>query len=131
MAVFVIAQICVIGSVMAAPVTLKCTMEGGRPVADLIVDVAKKTMVWGISTYVIHAIDDRYISAYQNYPDGNASGGVGGEVWVLNRTTGKYVRAGVGIGWNTAAEAEYAMKNNVQGTVSAQVYSGQCSKPVL
>ncbi len=123
---FLIAQLLLVGSSAAAPVTFKCTTSEGTPAADLVVDIEKRTMVWSIKKYTIHAIDDRYISAYEN----NQSR-VGGEVWVLDRTTGNYLRASVSVSWESPEAAKAAMQRNDPGKISAQTYRGKCSRPLL
>ena len=114
----------VVGSSAAAPVTFKCTTAEGDPAADLVVDIENRTMVWAThQLYTIHAVDDRYISAYLK----NQSQ-VGGEVWVLNRTTGEYLRVDVTITW-LSAEAARSMRS--PGKLSAGTYRGRCSRPLL
>jgi hypothetical protein len=91
------------------------------------VDIDKRSMAWGdYAQYRIHALDDRHISAYQI----NASG-VGGEVWVLNRVSGEYLRATVFVGYSSAEAARKAAEKNDSGRPSAQTYRGKCSKPLL
>lgn len=119
--VFVIAQLFVVGMAAAAPLTLKCSLPDGTPTSDLVVDIEKKTLVWGgFLEYTIHAVDDLYISAFKK-------SGVGGEVWVLNRTTGDYLRSGVSVSWDSPE----SFNRNVPGKLSASTYSGRCTKPLL
>jgi hypothetical protein len=80
---------------IANPYTLKCTTEFGDPAADLTVDLDRKVMTWGTAAnYTITEITDRYITAIQN--DGMPED-VGGEIFVLDRVTGDYKRAAVGM----------------------------------
>ena len=119
-------QLAVVGSSVAAPVTFKCTTAEGTSAADLVIDIEKRTMAWGITKYTIHAVDDRYISAYEN-----SKGAVGGEVWVLNRISGEYLRASVFIGWDSLEAARKAAETKEAGKISAQTSSGKCARPLL
>ena len=116
-----ILQILYSGFACAEPLTLKCTTEDGAPAADLVVDISKRTLSWAFYSYRIVSIDDRYISAYQENDKA-----VGGEVWVLNRTTGEYLRAGVGI-FMTREESE----RKETGKLRANTYQGKCLRPML
>jgi hypothetical protein len=118
--VCVVAQLLAIGSCAAAPVTLKCTTAYETPAADLVVDIENRTMMWGEAVkYTIHAIDDRYISAHHIHPSE-----VGGEIWVLNRATGEYLRAEVSISWASPQASG-------PGRLGAATYTGRCSRPLL
>lgn len=111
-----------ISSCAAAPVTLKCTTAQGTPAADLVVDVENSTMLWSISKYTIHAIDDRYISAHSVGPRE-----IGGEIWVLNRATGEYLRASVSVTWDSPE----AIERRLPGKLGTSTYTGKCSRPLL
>ena len=113
----------VMSAAEAAPMTFKCTTAEGTPAADLVVDLERMTMSWGYKKYTIHSVNESYISAYEQV--GNE---VGGEVWVLDRNSGEYFRAGVNFGWPTAADA---IKHRTPGEIGAQTYSGRCSRPLL
>src|SRR5215472_6134906 len=80
---------------IANPYTLKCTTEYGDPAVDLTVDLDRRVMTWGTKDYTITNITDRYITAIEN--DALAGRNVGGEIWVLDRVTGDYKRAAVGM----------------------------------
>ena len=96
-------------------IILKCTTSTGDPAANLEIDLAKKVMTWGVLHYSITAVTDRYISAYQLMHEE-----VGGETWVLDRTNGKYFRAGVGMFCDTSiCEHQH---------LDTAVYRGVCSK---
>lgn len=96
-------------------VTLKCIAEDGTPVSDLAIDFQNKTMKWGQSSvYSITSMNDRYISAYQN-----TYGEVGGETWVLDRITGKYIRAAVEL---------FCGSDCTSSKLGSAVYRGICSK---
>ncbi len=116
LAVALLIQILAIQSLHASPVTLKCTISSGDKAGDLIVDVEKKTMTWGILKYEIFHVNDTYISAYQKSND------VGGEVWVINRTTGLYKRGAVGIYCSTDCSP------GDKQVFLSQTYEGRCVK---
>ena len=71
-------------------ITLKCVFDDGTPIANLSINFAERSMRWSVLNYSISHINDRYISAYLMTPEN-----VGGETWVLDRITGKFVRAGI------------------------------------
>lgn len=106
----------------AVPVTLKCTDSSGQPVADLVVDAAAGHMQWSISKYRITQQNDRYISAQEIVP----SDRVGGETWVLDRVTGRYVRAGVAI-----LASRFSEPAPVDPKLESFTYTGVCNAPVL
>jgi len=106
----------------AAPVALKCTDSSGQPVADLLVDSEAGHMRWSISSYRITHQNDRYISAQEmDRPDQ-----VGGEVWVLDRVTGQYIRSGVAI----LAE-RFSGATPLNPKLQSFTYSGRCNAPLL
>lgn len=100
----------------ASPVTLKCVASNGQKVSDLTIDIARKEMIWGKHIqYDITHVDGLYISAYRK-------DGIGGEVWVINRITGAYKRAAVGIHYTTP------YKPGDKGSFKAQIHEGRCGK---
>jgi hypothetical protein len=106
----------------AAPVTLKCTDQSGQPAANLEVDVVATEMRWGVSQYRITQMDARYISGVQvTSPDE-----VGGEIWVLDRVSGQYTRAAVGI-----LATQFKDGRPVDPMLQAATYSGVCKAAVL
>jgi len=100
----------------AAPVVLQCATSEGQKVADLKVDIDRQIMNWGVIEYYIVQTDDTYITAYQKGAD------VGGEVWVINRVSGFYKRAAVGLYYDSS------YSKGDEGTFQAQTYEGKCSK---
>lgn len=76
---------------MAEPITFKCTNSKGIHTADLVVDIEKKTVVWGNIKFAILATDEFYMAAIRA-GSGNI---VGGEVFVQNRYTGDYLHTGI------------------------------------
>lgn len=112
-----------INTVQAAPIKFQCTASDGGRVADLIVDIEKRSLTWASgSKYTIHSINNQYISAYENI----YSGEVGGEVWVLNRITGEYLRAATFIGWYSPEAAK-----SEPGKLTGNIYRGKYSKPLF
>jgi hypothetical protein len=110
------ASICVLLIPMvsiAEPVVLKCHTSKNHEASDLVIDLSKKVMSWGSTIYRIHHFDDTYISAYEEQYY------LGGEVWVINRITGEYHRAAVGIFHN---------ENEEQGKLKALTFSGFCKR---
>jgi hypothetical protein len=102
----------------SSKILLKCTASNGEPVSDLEIDLAGKRMTWGAFGYEITSVTNRYISAYETM-----DGVVGGETWVLDRTTGKYVRAAVALFCDTSS-----CENQKLGTGA---YRGVCAKNIF
>lgn len=105
------------------PVTFKCTTANGEPVADLIVTLERRAMSWGsYSQYQIHNITERYLSAYRIDTSGTET--TGGEVWILNRINGDYLR--------TSIELAVSSPNSSDpGELTARTFRGRCSRPIL
>jgi hypothetical protein len=90
-------------SVTAKSYVLKCTTVEGYPRVDLAIDLDQKRMTWGIKQYTISYITDEYITGINTYYDLIPEQGyvhpnpVGGEIFVLDRFSGVYKRAWVGL----------------------------------
>ena len=97
--------------------TLKCTTSAGEPAADLKVDIANHRMSWDALDYKITHVTDRYITAIDTKL---LNTNVGGEVWVLDRLSGKYKRALVVMGC-----PEATCKDGPR--LAALTYFGKCS----
>lgn len=110
------AQLMSLQIAQAAPVVLQCSTSAGQKVADLTIDIDRKTMKWGIVKYDIVQTNDTYITGYQKDAD------VGGEVWVINRVSGFYKRATVSLYY----DSNYSPGD--EGTFKAQTYEGNCSR---
>ncbi|OOZ47044.1 hypothetical protein BOW46_03425 [Solemya velum gill symbiont] len=95
----------------------------GRKAADLNIDLEKKVMARGLGSFDIVQEEGNYITAYQRI----MSGGIGGEVFVLDRNTGEYQRGVVGVYYTE----DTINKPNEKGSFGAWVYSGRCTKPQL
>lgn len=103
----------------AEPVTLKCVTDDGQQLPDLIINIEKRKMNWGnpaLLKYDIIHINETYITGLEKTFDQ-----VGGEIWVINRATGEYKRASVGIFYNSPEEFQ---KGN--GSLEANTYEGRC-----
>lgn len=111
-----VAQFLSLQVAQAAPIVLQCSTSTGQKVADLTIDIDRETMKWGIVEYVIVQTNDTYITGYQKDAD------VGGEVWVINRVSGSYKRAAVGLYY----DSNYSPGD--EGTFKAQTYEGNCSR---
>ena len=98
------------------PTKLKCVTEDGKLTADVTIDLVNKRMTWGVYNYTITNVTDKFISAYQEHSD------IGGETWVLDRVTGKYVRAFIGM---------LCDENGKNCSLAARVYRGVCTKGVI
>ena len=114
-----IALLCLSLSIHAAPVVLKCVTSEGREAVDLTIDVEKMEMSWGVSKYDINYVDDTHISAYERH-----SWSVGGEVWVIDRRTGEYKRATIGM-------TKYAGQMEEESQLTASIYTGKCVKQLF
>ena len=114
------------GSVSAAakPYVLKCTSSDGEPTADLTVDLDNMLMTWGWPrpNYIITKVKDRYITAIRD--ERVISSEAGGEIYVLDRVTGAYKIASIGM---------YCNNDSCQtGThLGMGTYFGVCKKPMF
>ena len=108
--------------VMAKPYVLKCTAEKGEPVADLTVDLETKVMLWGGTRYRITTETDRFITGMAAHEDSVPP--VGGEVWVLDRVSGQYKRAIVGMYYRDGTPPAGPFWE-------ASTVSGRCVRPML
>jgi hypothetical protein len=107
----------------AAPLTLNCATQDGTPTPDIILDIDKRRMTWGSSQLEIREVTDRYITAFK--PPSQSWEKVGGEVWVLDRATGDYLRASVGF-VSRGVNGRYTPP-----TLEASTYRGRCTRPLL
>src|SRR5712675_3405416 len=87
---------------MAKPYVLKCTTSDGQLSAELTIDLDQRVMTWGKTpSYIIIKITDRYITAIEN--QNVITTDVGDEIWVLDRVSGEYKRATIGMYCNDAS----------------------------
>jgi hypothetical protein len=103
----------------AAPPPLKCTTSKGEAAADLVVDLNKRVLMWGGIVLTIQAVTDQYITAYELPQDQ-----IGGEIWVLNRTSGDYSRVSLRMSW---ASMDAVHKGESAELVASKL-TGNCSK---
>lgn len=112
--IVLVGQVLFVQSLFAEPITLKCETDTGTAAADLIIDIDNRLMSWAHQKYDIFNITDKYISAYLRSSD------IGGEVWVIDRTTGMYKRGAVGIYCATDCSPEDSE------VFLSQTYEGKC-----
>ena len=113
-------------AVISVPDTLKCETSVGVEAADLFIDYENKLIFWGdaLSKYEIVGLTEEYITAYKILT--NSSGKdmpldsvIGGEVFVLDRATGSYIRSSVKKVWYVGEKPEDAK-------LREHVYQGKC-----
>jgi hypothetical protein len=121
--------------VIANPYVVKCTTVEGYPLTGaLTVDLDQKTVSWGVELYIITDITDEYITAMHN--DHELLGGtrsantVGGEVFVLNRLTGVYKRAWVGL-FCKYCPTPPNEKEDRSTVLRADTHTGKCMRPMF
>lgn len=97
---------------------LQCKTDDGAQASRLVLDLNKRTMLWGTSTeYRITGITRQFVTAVEVRWMG-APRRVGNEVWVMDRKSGKYWRASV---FETCAVPDCTRKN-----VEARTFKGVC-----
>ena len=107
---------------IAKPYILKCMTDKGQPIADLSVDLDEKVMLWAGTRYRITTETDRYITGIS--ANDSSVPPVGGEVWVLDRVSGQYKRAMVGMYYRHGTPPSGPFWE-------ADTNSGRCSRPIL
>ena len=107
-------------SLFAEPITLKCVTSEGDAAADLVIDIEKKELIWGYySKYDIIHYNENYISAYEK-----PGGTVGGEIMVIDRRSGDYKRAAVGMFLHKGESPDKAR-------LTERTWSGRCVKQLF
>jgi len=107
-----------VSPVLAEDVVLKCVTAEGTKAADLTINLATKRMTWSVIGYRIVHVDSDYITAIKDQQDK-----MGGDIWVLHRSSGKYWRVAIG---------EYCDGKDCGSTRTAAVtYEGTCRKNML
>lgn len=112
----------------AEAIILKCRFVDGMPIADLTIDLDKGTFVFGHTPYTITQSSDEYITAFEN-----VFSEVGGEIFTINRITGEFKRALVGI-FYTAEETEDIGADGrpkAPGRFDALIYTGRCGRKLF
>jgi hypothetical protein len=116
------------GTCSAAPMVLKCNATPDGPfVYTLTVELEAKWMRFGqFGTYQIVGLTERYITGFE---EGDKH--VGGQIWVLDRDTGEYWRASVGLGWSTLTNDQLnGTASKPPPTMNQNTYSGKCNRPI-
>ena len=108
---------------VANPFVLKCNSSTGEPTVDMNVDLDRIMINWG-NNYKITKVTDRYITTIQN--EQVMLSDVGGEVLVLDRISGAYKYAAVGLYCDQ--KPPLCTSNSVFGVLTL---SGKCVLPVL
>lgn len=106
------------GPAGAEPIVLKCRTTDGTSMVDLTIDLDNGKFEWGLPYTVTHS-DDQYISAYQKFGD------VGGEIFVINRVTGEFKRASVGIFYSADNIGADGLPKS-PGKLGTHIYTGRC-----
>ena len=89
----------------AEPNSLNCVLKGAETGAEYVVDIEKRIVVFGMFRFEIVHVDKDYITAvhlpykkssfnqagFQAFPSG-------GRIWTMNRNTGDFVHAWIGLG---------------------------------
>ena len=104
-----------------APSTLKCESSNGEKMVDLYVDLAAHSMTWSKNNYAITSVTDAWITGISQTKNNE----IGGEVWVLDRSTGEFKRALVFMSCGMPC------KGPSNTHLTAAVYTGRCSRPLL
>jgi hypothetical protein len=110
---------------LANPLVLKCQNNKGDLITDLTVDLEHNVIIWAYNRYPITGITEEYISAMR--PNENNIPPVGGDIFVLNRVSGAFHRAEIGM-YYTDVEAG---KTPVGPFLDTNVMSGKCTRPML
>lgn len=114
---------------MSVPTKLNCTTESlpNAQTFTIQIYIEKKQLELGDIPYDIVQISDNYISAIEKSDGTN----VGGEVFVINRTTGRFKRAAVYLAATAATFLNPAPNPLETAELTAKTFSGTCAKPVL
>jgi hypothetical protein len=103
-------------------ITLKCSSDNNKEgTFDLTIDFNNMGISLGYKGFTIYDIvnvDDTYLTGYQNKIRSADAYKSGGEVIMINRISGHYKRAAVGI-------------FGVDSKFRAFIFEGQCDKPVF
>lgn len=120
----------------AAELALKCTQKtngGLESKIDIRVDLDRNSMTVGVRKYVIQHITSRFITALDMELGDMANNElVGGEIFVLDRITGDFQRASVGMFCDVpddSVDPNTYCKTRMH--FGATTYSGRCVRPLL
>jgi hypothetical protein len=107
-----------ISETAAAVKVLQCKTDSGAQASRLEMDLEKRTLRWGTSTeYRITGLTKRFITAVEVRWMG-APREIGNDIWVMNRTTGRY--------WRASVFQVCAIPSCDQKTVEARTFKGVC-----
>lgn len=108
----------------AEPTVLKCSSANGTTMADLTIDLDKGRFVWGQLPYIITQSSDEYISAFRESD-------VGGDIFAINRVTGEFKRASVGIFYSSDVDIGADGRPTSPGKFNAFTYTGRCGRKLF
>ena len=110
-------------SAEAQPYVLKCSDTKGGATVDMTVDLDTRTITWG-KFYKISKVTDQYITAVED--EERMPSDVGGEVLVLDRVSGNYKFASVGLFCDKPPPL--CTSNSRFETLT---FSGKCARPMF
>ena len=99
--------------------TLQCKTLDEIETVDLVVDLDNRKMNWGTTEYLITKISDNYITGSQDM----GSHRDGGEIWVMDDSSGEY--------WRASVEKICTDKNCTSEKNDANFYKGICQKKLF
>jgi hypothetical protein len=108
-----------VGTARANAMVFKCNATWDGPITQTItVDLVERWMKWGQTgnPYKIISLNERYITGLQD--EGEKPGG---ELWVMDRLSGEYWRAGVSLG-------RTALTPEPTEAMSSNTYHGKCTE---
>jgi hypothetical protein len=117
-------------SAVGGPAKLNCVVTDGSrnsQTATLQIDIEMRKLKFGDFSFDIVQVNENYISAIMS-TDGVI---VGGEVLVINRMTGQLRRATVYLAATADTFLKPTAKLHETMELTAKVFSGTCTKPVL
>ena len=104
-------------SVLAETINLKCKVNETNSSINAKVNIDEGFMEFGWIKYDITSVTDEYITGFQTED-------VGGDIWVLNRIDGNYLRS---FNWITCVDNNCEKKRELD----AGIFSGNCNKKLL
>ena len=104
----------------AETVNLKCKVNESNSNVNAKINIDEGFMEFGWIKYNITSVTETYITGIYIEEDDN----VGGDIWVLNRIEGTYLRS---YNWLSCVDDNCKKKRQL----SSGVYSGSCKKKLL
>lgn len=109
----------------ARQAVLKCHSDKGESLADITIDLEQKVMRLGDEqVFSTTIVTDQYITAIgsnETVPP------AGGEVWVIDRSSGVFKRVGIGMFYTDRHNGAPPEGPNLQ----TYLMSGRCNRPLL